>query len=514
VPCLDPEVGSFSIVGGGPQLPLRLEAGECVTLSWTLHCDSPGFTPINLTFSGYGDHADECPECWPVFAQCCTAVDQYPAAHLEVEIIDAPTSVPVSTIFDVTAVITNTGVADAWEPFATLSVFPEGSIRVVDGGYTKQLDTLVGHDQDGSVEVTWTVHCKQACESEITVTAGGLDEYGYHTKQRWSDYCDFWVLDLEPEAGRPIDPRFIEPDSVTVKQMSSVGLDLEITKDVIPTEPEPGDNVTYTIVVHNYGPGDASGVEVTESMPAELISCETVDPTPTQGSYDAGTGVWTVGNMAAGTSATLMLKCQVDPQAETGQVVNEVTVTADQADGIPGNNTDDALIDIGSNFDISLVAGWNLISSPYYIEPGDRAIADFLSPVIGNGTVDVVWAYGACGAGWSNFATIGPAGTLTEMRDGPGYWVFMNAPDTLPITGAVLPLPPQLPPEYPVCVGWNLIGFRGNSPRLASDYLAGVDFSVIYAFESGIYSLVTSGDNLNPSQGYWIAILSPGTIRG
>jgi uncharacterized repeat protein (TIGR01451 family) len=291
-----------------------------------------------------------------------------------------------------------------------------------------------------------------------------------------------------------------------------MGLDLEITKDVAPIAPEPGDNVTYTIVVHNYGPGFATGVEVTESMPTEIISCETVDPTPTQGSYDSGTGVWSVGAMAPDTSATLILECQVDPQADTGQVINEVTVTADQADGIPANNTDEALIDIGSNFDITLVPGWNLISSPYFIEPGDRDISTLLAGVVDN--LDVVWAYGACGTGWSNYATTGPAGLLTEMRDGPGYWLLMNAGDTLSITGMVNPLPPTTPPAYEVCAGWNLIGLRDNSPRLASNYLGAIDFGVIYGFENGVYYLVQASDMLEPGHGYWIAVYSPGTIIG
>jgi uncharacterized repeat protein (TIGR01451 family) len=363
-----------------------------------------------------------------------------------------------------------------------------------------------------SVEVTWTLHCKQACETTITITAGGLDEFGYHTKQRYSDCCYDWVLDLEPEAGRPIDPRFIEPDSVTVKQMPSEGLDLGITKDVTPIAPAPGDNVTYTIVVHNYGPGTATNVEVIDVMPAEIASCEIVAPTPTQGSYDIGTGIWTVGPMAPDTSATLILECQVDQAAETGQVTNVVTVTCDQADGIPGNNTDEALIDIGGNYDINLIAGWNLISSPYYVAPADRDISTLLADIADN--LDVVWAYGACGAGWTNYATTGPAGDLTEMRDGPGYWLYMNGPDTLSITGLVNPLPPTTPPTYQVCEGWNLVGLRDNSPRLASNYLGAIDFGVIYGFENGIYYLVGASDMLEPGHGYWVAVYSPGTIIG
>jgi hypothetical protein len=173
------------------------------------------------------------------------------------------------------------------------------------------------------------------------------------------------------------------------------------------------------------------------------------------------------------------------------------------------------LVDVGGNYDIELSAGWNLISTPYFIEIPDRHPDDLLAGILDN--LNTVYAYDACadpGQEWSNYSTSGPPGSLTAMRDGDGYWVLMDAPDTLSIVGNALPIPPQAPPSYEVCEGWNLIGFKSNTQRLASDYLAAIagKYTVIYGYAGGVYFLVQGSDNLTPGLGYWMAVIQPGII--
>lgn len=391
--------GTFSIlVGPTPAPSFVLNPGASKVITWTLHCDSAGLTGIELKVEGE-DTLCLLHECSDLIG-----VTQYKAAHLEVALSDYPATVEVGDDFTITATITNTGEADAWEAAAVLSVFPEGSVRVTEGGYTKQLGNLVGHGEDGSQTVIWNLQCKELCNSTITVTATGYDEYGFHTKQRWSECCfhevgDGWVLYLEPEAGLPIQSRFIEPASVTVKQLEGTG-------------------------------------------------------------GDGGTG---------------------------GQQ--------------------------SGNHDIALETGWNLVSSPYYIPSASDAPATVLAGIWDN--LNAVWAYDACaapGARWSNTATSGPPGTLTHIRDGQGYWVQMNAPDTLSIAGDVNPPPPEMPPTYPVCTGWNLIGFKLDAPKAANLYLLNVSFGVIYGFDNGSYFSVQAAQDLLPGNGYWVAVFAPGTI--
>jgi len=165
---------------------------------------------------------------------------------------------------------------------------------------------------------------------------------------------------------------------------------------------------------------------------------------------------------------------------------------------------------------IELYKGWNLISPMLYIPPGNRTPATLLASVLGN--VDIVWGdYDPANGTWKSYIQGGPS-SLTEIRDGKGYWINMTAADTLNLSalGSELPDPPEVPPSYNVVKGWNLIGFKSTTPELASNYLAGIDgkYTVIYGYNAAadIYFTVQSGDSLQPGYGYWIAITEAGTI--
>lgn len=96
-----------------------------------------------------------------------------------------------------------------------------------------------------------------------------------------------------------------------------------------------GSNVTFTVKVVNAGPAAATGVAVTDQLPAGLTF---VSATPTQGTYTAATGVWSVGSLAAVGSATVQIVARV---ATTGQKTNTAQVTAASpadADSTPGNS--------------------------------------------------------------------------------------------------------------------------------------------------------------------------------
>jgi uncharacterized repeat protein (TIGR01451 family) len=62
--------------------------------------------------------------------------------------------------------------------------------------------------------------------------------------------------------------------------------------------------VTYVITVANVGTVNETGVQVTDVLPAEL---EYLSDTPSQGSYNSTTGVWTVENINTSSSATLQI---------------------------------------------------------------------------------------------------------------------------------------------------------------------------------------------------------------
>lgn len=120
--------------------------------------------------------------------------------------------------------------------------------------------------------------------------------------------------------------------SVTITPQS---IDLALSKNVNNSAPQVGDNVLFTIALMNTGALGATNVAVTDQLPAGLTF---VSSTPTQGSYNSGTGIWSVGAVAASGSATLQIVAQV---ASVGAKTNTAQVSAaDQtdADSTPGNN--------------------------------------------------------------------------------------------------------------------------------------------------------------------------------
>ena len=113
--------------------------------------------------------------------------------------------------------------------------------------------------------------------------------------------------------------------------------DLSITKTADSNLVQSGFPVTFTITVMNSGDGDATSVTVTDLLPPGLVY---VSDTPSQGSYDSGTGIWTVGAIAAGGNATLQIVANVTGFPGTSYVNSAAITASTPADATPGDNTD------------------------------------------------------------------------------------------------------------------------------------------------------------------------------
>ena len=114
--------------------------------------------------------------------------------------------------------------------------------------------------------------------------------------------------------------------------------DLSVVKTVAPKTPVAGGALTYTLRVANHGPDDATGVTVTDPLPAKLTG-----PTATtsQGtcSIAAGTLTCALGGLADGSSATIRVAGTVAAGTAGTKITNTATVTGDQPDPDLGNNT-------------------------------------------------------------------------------------------------------------------------------------------------------------------------------
>jgi uncharacterized repeat protein (TIGR01451 family) len=116
--------------------------------------------------------------------------------------------------------------------------------------------------------------------------------------------------------------------------------DLAVTKTVDDANPEEGQIVAYTVTVSNGGPDDATGVQVTDLLPSGLAF---VSADASQGAYDPGSGVWTVGDVAVGGSATLSIRARVEQGTAGTSITNGAAVSAvEQADPTPDDGSDTA----------------------------------------------------------------------------------------------------------------------------------------------------------------------------
>ena len=506
-------LANFSLDASEPGNTMARELGNIsangtATETWTLH----GFSSCSEGCD-YGDFdiyvMAEATNLADGNGNDSVGIHLYPAAHLTAEIMDIEPASPINVCdtFVVTYRVYNTGQADAWEVSATLDINPPGSVRIADGegGYSQYLGTIEGWSDFGDSqykESTFTLHCKMACESTLTIIPSGRDECG------WIDYdLDDYTIYMESSAepGARISPAMIDIASETVKQLESGALDLGITKTVDDASPAEEQDINFTITVTNYGPTDASGIEVTDLLPAELIY---VDDTASQGAYDADTGIWAVGSLVDGTSATLVITATVDT-ADPIENCAEITAV-DQPD--PYGDNDIACLTLNlTTWCIELNTGWNLISLP--LLPGNTSIDAVLGAAKPN--VDSIYAYDPTwpSPGWKSWINAGPK-SLTTMDDTRGYWVLMTYTDTICITGAFLPVGKNVPPTFAVAAGWNLIGFKSLSERTAGGYLLslGSTWTRLWGFENGSYHGVLSGNNMEPGFGYWLSVSSAGTI--
>ncbi|MCZ2127954.1 MAG: DUF11 domain-containing protein [Anaerolineales bacterium] len=84
--------------------------------------------------------------------------------------------------------------------------------------------------------------------------------------------------------------------------------DLSLTQTASKTNPSVGENVALTIKVKNSGASNVGGVQVKTQLPSGLAY---VASSATHGSYNAASGIWNVGSLANGATATLTLTVNV-----------------------------------------------------------------------------------------------------------------------------------------------------------------------------------------------------------
>src|SRR5439155_1424206 len=131
----------------------------------------------------------------------------------------------------------------------------------------------------------------------------------------------------------------------------NAAVDLAVTKNHYPDAVRTGQNLTYTVTVTNAGPDSATGVTLTDALPAGTTfgSATASQGTATRA---AGTVTANLGTLANGASATVTIVAQA-PSAG-GTVTKTASVTSTEADTNPANNTASQTTTVSAAVDLAV----------------------------------------------------------------------------------------------------------------------------------------------------------------
>ncbi|MCR5026006.1 MAG: DUF11 domain-containing protein [Methanobrevibacter sp.] len=141
--------------------------------------------------------------------------------------------------------------------------------------------------------------------------------------------------------------------------------DLQVSKSVNNSTPNYSKFVKWTITVRNNGPDAATGVNVTDILPAGLVYKSS---SASKGSY--ANGIWTVDALDKGSSASLNIVCLVN---KTGNIRNVVSVVGNEYDYDLSNNNAAKTINVPNAADLEVVKTVNE-TNPKYLKLVDWTI--------------------------------------------------------------------------------------------------------------------------------------------
>ncbi len=226
------------------------------------------------------------------------------------------------------------------------------SIAVTNNGPNNAKNTLVTHQLPSSTVFVSAVSSQGTCSQSgglVTGTLGTIPVGG-------TAYITVIVIPTVQStisSTASVTSSEIDPDtsnnSATVQtQVNPATADLAVGLVASPNPGVVGGTLVYTVSITNNGPSDASGVVITNFLPP---SATYLSSTISQGSISAGAGLWTIGTLLSGNTATATIT--VVPTAE-GTLFASSTAQASQLDSIPANNTATLLVPVGPSADLAI----------------------------------------------------------------------------------------------------------------------------------------------------------------
>jgi parallel beta-helix repeat protein len=291
---------------------------------------------------------------------------------------------------------------------------------------------------------------------------------------------------------------------------------------------------TLTLTVSLTDAAGNEGSDATDTIVKDIVSPSVSSNVPT----NHAVGIDPEGNIVITFSEEVNLESEdIDVSGDinpSGNVVTitpsgltnntKYTVTLHGVTDLAGNVMNDYswIFTTATRYSIDLKAGWNLISLP--VTPTTWAsTTSTLADIDGN--VERVWSYDAVDGTWSIYNANGAPSDLDTMTAGRGYWVKMTGDDTLTGVGTLYEqfIPsgetsaPSVPPQIPLAVGWNLIGYYqlpNETTATVSNALStlngawSTNTNHLFTFTKGSSPIMTPVSLMNPGDGYWIFMTS------
>lgn len=158
----------------------------------------------------------------------------------------------------------------------------------------------------------------------------------------------------------------------------SANTDLAVSLSLNPAAPAQGQQVTLSLTINNLGPNPATAVQVSSLLPNGL----TYVSNNGAGSYVPATGLWTVGNLAAGASQTLQVVARV---TGSGNIALVARASSASVDSNPANDEASVNLQVAAQSTLSVTSTRTTAAT---IAGGGSA--DFVVQVRNSG-VDPLW---------------------------------------------------------------------------------------------------------------------------
>lgn len=170
---------------------------------------------------------------------------------------------------------------------------------------------ITQNPSNGSVVVNGTTNVKYIPNNGYT----GSDQFKYTLTDQYGTSAEATVN--------------VTVDGVNPNDMANLVLNVSPSS----LTPIAGQNVTFSVNISNLGPANATSTLVSNLLPSGYMY---VSSSPTKGTFNSGTGVWNIGNLAISEQETLLLTAKV---LSSGNHAFTTYASMTEADNTPSNNS-------------------------------------------------------------------------------------------------------------------------------------------------------------------------------